>query len=220
MNRRLVIKTVLICTGVFLMLTSAIYFYISSTFDIDTGKTVKIVTASADIKEGMIINESMLRYRQIKASAVTVQMLSDFIDVIGRKAANTIPKGEYIRNCELIAYKDWYDDDEKKIVLPVERDNCLAYAVEKGSCLDIKYWPGNMSGIPETVLSKVIVHEIFDESGMALEKCFGNKKAYLVLILGSRQRDRLYRAMSQGKLLYEQYCSKLQKPVKENYTPD
>jgi hypothetical protein len=70
------------------------------------------------------------------------------------------------------------------------------------------------------VLSKVVVHEILDESGMAIEKAFGNKKAYIVLVLDSKQRDRLYRAMSHGQLLYELYCSKLQKPAKEDYAPD
>lgn len=147
-------------------------------------------------------------------------MLYDFRQAIGRKAANPIPAGEYLRSSELIEKRNWFDGDEKKIVLPLERDNYIAYAMEKGSYVDIKCWNENWTGVPKTVLSKVLIHELLDESGLVMEKSTGSRKAYMVLVLDAKQRERLYMAMSRGKLIYEVYCSRLQKPVKEDFNPD
>ncbi len=208
----------LICTGVFLIILSAAYLYVTGRYDIDTRKTVRVLTAAVDIREGMVIEAYMLKYREIKASSVTPLMIGHMDDATGKKAANFIPAGEYLRSSELLPEADWYKDDEKKIVLELQKNNNVSFVLEKGSFIDIKRWSENSGGLPVTVLSRVKVHEILDENGISIEKAVGSRNAYIVLVLDSNQRNRLYAAMTGGgRLFCESYCSILQKPAPEDF---
>ncbi|EPR14349.1 SAF domain-containing protein [Ruminiclostridium papyrosolvens] len=216
MSKRLIIKTVLICLGLFLILDSAIFAYIFTKYPINTEKTVSVVVATADIKEGTVIEEHFLRKKQVNASAVSSNIETEVGNVAGTKALTNIHKDDYIRSYDLLERKNWYKDDERIIVLPVSMEERLANLIRKGSYVDIRL-QRDTSEVTEDVLYKIQVKDVLDDTGTALDSksAVNSKTAYLKLVLGKKDRQKIYSASRSGKLIYELYCDSTQKSVGE-----
>lgn len=217
MNRNIVIKTVLICTGIFLLISSVSVYLIFSRYGLDTEKYVNVAYAGVDISEGSVIDESMLGVKAIRESAANGHMVDNIRAVTGSRALNSIRKGDYIRGYELLPAGMWNSDSHKTVILPLDMEGRLANLVKKGSIVDIKAAAASKRQPPELVLSKVVIMDMLDENGLSTDSHPGGRKAYAVLFLDSVRRDRLYAAMQEGKLLIELYGSRLQEPAAESY---
>ena len=144
-------------------------------------------------------------------------MITDASGGVGKKALSRINAGDYIVGYNLLSKDNWFTDDEKIIILPMDIEGRLANLIKKGSLIDIKVVLSKTLSIPETVLSRVTVEDILDENGLSLGDSIGSKKAYTKVVLNSEQRDKVYVASQLGKLIYELYCDSTQKPATEEF---
>ncbi|MCL6481395.1 MAG: hypothetical protein K6U02_06680, partial [Firmicutes bacterium] len=183
MNKRLVIKTALICTGIFIILASLAVFIFNAKYDLDTEKRVNVIVAAKDIAAGEVIAESMVAYRTIKESAYSSRMVTQQKLCIGAKSSVPIKSGDYIFLYNILSPEDWRSSDARTIVLPMTIDERLANLIRKGSIINIKVLPAEMKTLPRLVLSKITVSDVLDENGLSLGDALGSKKAYAVVVL-------------------------------------
>lgn len=217
MGRKLILKTILICLGIFIMISTGVVYYVLNTFEFETERRVKVLVASRNIDAGEILNESLLSYKTIKESGSNEYMAKDIQKVIGQKLLTKANSGDYIRSYDLLPKNKWYKDEQKIIVVPMDIENRLANLIKKGSSVDIKVELNNSKSIPLIVLSKLNIEDILDENGISVGNDIGNKKTFAKLILNKSQRDKLYIAKSLGKLIFELYCDTTQKPSQEEF---
>ena len=218
MNKRIILKTVLICLGIFLILASAGIYFFSSRYELDTEKKYQVVIAATDIPVGSVITDEMIAYKTIKESGYNVYMFQSSEQAIGMKALFPILKDDYIPAYDLLPPEKWYKEDDRTIILPMDVEGRLANLIKKGSLIDIKVELKDTISPPQTVLSRIFVEDILDENGLSLGENIGSKKAYAKVVLDNAQRDRVYVAARYGKLLYELYCNNTQKPAEENFS--
>ncbi len=217
MKKRIVIKTVLVCLGIFLILISASTYFITSRYELDTEKRIQVIIAAADIPVGSIITDEMVAYKTIKESGYNSHMMLDTGQAVGKKMLAPILKGDYIPAYDLLPSDKLCSDDDRTIILPMDVEGRLANLIRKGSLIDIKVQIKDVSTPPQTVLSRVFVEDILDENGLSLGDNIGSKKAYAKVVLDKKQRDRVYVASQFGSLLYELYCNNTQKPSAEDF---
>jgi len=217
MHKRIILKTVLVCLGIFLILSSAGIYFFSSRYELDTEKKYQVITAAADIPVGSIITDDIVAYKTIKESGYNHHMLQSSEQVVGMKTLSPILKGDYIPAYNLLPPNKWYKEDDRTIILPMDVEGRLANLIKKGSLIDIKVELKDSKSPPQTVLSRVFVEDILDENGLSLGENIGSKKAYAKVVLDNAQRDRVYVASQYGRLLYELYCDTTQKPSKEDF---
>lgn len=217
MKKRIILKTVLVCLGIFLILTSAGIYFFSSRYELDTEKKHRVVIAVVDIPVGSVITDEMVAYKTIKESGYNTYMLQNSGQAVGMKALYPILKDDFIPAYDLLSPDKWYKEEDRAITLPMDVEGRLANLIKKGSLIDIKVELKDKIAPPQTVLSRVFVEEILDENGLSLGENIGSKKAYAKVVLDNTQRDRLYVAAQYGKLLYELYCDNTQKPSEENF---
>lgn len=213
MGKRLIIKTALICFGIFLILNSIVFAYIFKQYPLDIEEHVSVVVAAADIDEGTVIEEKNIKTKEIQKSASNNLMATDIGQVIGRKTITKIHRDDYVRTNVLIAKKDWFQDDERIIILPMSIEERLANLIQKGSYVDIRL-KKEASDTVETILYKVRVEDILDETGTSLDSKSGmnSRTTYMELVLDNEERQKIYSATMAGKLIYELYCDEMQKP--------
>lgn len=217
MNKRIILKTVCICTGIFIMLSAVITYFLINSFQPDTEKRHQVIVAGTDIDVGTVITESMLATKIIKESSVNAYMLNEAEAALGKKAAAFVKEGDYIRSYALLDKDKWFNEKDRIIILPMEVEDRLANLIRKGSFIDIKVFSTTLAARPKVVLSKVRVEDILDETGTSIEYAAAVKKAYAKIVLNDMQRDRIYAAMQSGKLGYELYCDNTQKPAEEEF---
>ena len=143
MNQRLIIKTALICMGIFIILASIAVFVFNTKYDLDTEKRVSVIIASKDILMGEIIKESMVENRTIRESALSPHMLTQLKECIGAKASASVKSGDYVFSYNLLPPGSWQNSDERTIVLPMTIDERLANLIKKGSVINIKVLPSD-----------------------------------------------------------------------------
>lgn len=212
MGRRLVIKTALICFGIFLIINSIALVYIFKQYPLDLDEHVSVVIAAVDIDEGTVIEKKHINTKEIQQSATNNLLLVDINQVIGTKATSKISRSDYVRSNSIMDKSEWFEDDERIIILPVNIEERLANLIQKGSFIDIRL-KNEASDIVETILYKVRVEAVLDESGTAIDSKTGvnSKTAYMELILDKEERQKIYTAKTTGKLIYELYCDETQK---------
>ena len=217
MNKRIILKTVLVCLGIFLILASAGIYFFSSRYELDTEKKYRVVFATADIPAGEVITKDMVDFRIIKESGYNAHMLQSSEQAVGMKALSPILKGDYVPAYDLLPPVKWYQDEDRIIILPMDVEGRLANLIKKSSLIDIKVELKDVKAPPQTVLSRVFVEDILDENGLSLGENIGSKKAYAKVVLGKAQRDRVYVASQYGRLIYELYCDNTQKSSIEDF---
>lgn len=216
MNKRLILKTVLICTGIFILIFSSMVFYFLKNYQLDTEPRINVLIASSDINQGDIIREKSLSTKTIKASAVNKYMLTDTKSAIGQKMLNKTAAGDYIRQYDLLPPQKWHADDDRIIVVQTDIKTRNANLIKKGSFVDVVTLPTkDLSIQPRVVLSKIEVYDVLDETGNSVGSEIGNRIAFLKLILNNAQRESLYSAMASGSIGFELYCNKLQPSLKQ-----
>ncbi len=208
MGKRIIIKTTLICFGIFLIICTVVFSYVLKKYPLDLEKHVGVVVAAIDIDEGTIIEDRHIKKKLIQQSASNNLMLSEASLVVGQKAARKISGNDYIRSGDLIKKDSWYEEDDRIIILPVSIEERLANLIRRGSYVDIKLKKELVHEI-ETILSKVKVEDVLDESGNSLDSINGvnSRTAYMKLILNESERRKIYHASDSGKLIYELYCN-------------
>ncbi len=211
MSKRIVIKTTLICVGIFLIINAALLEYIFRKYPIDTEKYVPAVIAISDIKPGTVIERKHVKTKLIQQSALNESMETDINSVIGKKAIQEIANQDYFRNNCLIHKNQWFKPDERIIVLPVSIEERLANLIKRGSYIDILL-KSDTSPTIEAVLKKVEVKDMLDENGNPIDSMSGinSKTAYMKLVLDEKQRQRVYTSMVKGQFIYELYCDETQ----------
>jgi len=211
LSKRIIIKTVLICVGIFLIINTAFLTYVFKKYPIDMETYVPAVIAVADIEPGTVIERRHVKTKLIQQSAFNDSMESDINSVIGKKAIHKIAKQDYFRNYNLIHKNQWFKPDERIIVLPVSIEERLANLIKQGSYIDILLRVDSSSTI-EPVLKKVEVSDVLDENGNPIDSMTGinSKTAYMKLILDAQQRQRIYTCMTKGQFIYELYCDETQ----------
>lgn len=214
MGKRLVIKTILICFGIFLILNSIVIAYVFKQYPLDVEKHVLVIVAAVDIDEGTVIEERHIKTKEIQQSASNLSLATDRGQVIGKKARVKILRNDYVRTNVLNAKKDWFQDDERIIILPMSIEERLANLIQKGSYVDIRLKKEAID-VVETILYKVRVEDVLDETGTSLNSKSGmnSRTTYMKLILDKDERQKIYTATKTGKLIYELYCDETQKPV-------
>lgn len=217
MNKRLVIKTTLICTGIYIILAGIAVFALNSNCQLDTEKRISVMVAANDILPGEVIKDFMVEYRNIRESDFSPNMLTQKDQYINFKTSILVKSGDYIFSYNLMSPDKWKSEDARTIVLPMNIDERLANLMQKGSIINIKVLPEGRKTIPKLVLSRITVSYMLDENGLSMGDSIGNKKAYAVVVLNDLQRDRLYAAMQDGKLMYELYCDLTQPKEEEDY---
>lgn len=217
MNKRIVFRIVLICTGIFIIILSAGFYILSMNYRLDTEKRCNVLVAVTDIGPGDILNDSMFATRTIRESAYNKYMLADTGMASGRKALYGIEEGDYIRSYDLLQKEKWHTDSQKTIILPMDIEERLANIIRKGSLVDIRVLLKDGLNLPQTVLAKVRIEDVLDENGVGLGDTNNSKKAYAVVVLDAKQRERIYAAQQVGKLVYEAYCDGTQLSAKEDF---
>lgn len=217
MNRRIILKTVLICLGIFLILSSAGIYLLSNKYELDTEKKYQVMIAAANIPTGAVITKEMVAVRTIKESGYNPHMAQSPGQVVGMKALAPILNGDYIPEYNLLPQDKWYKDEDRVIILPMDVEGRLANLIKKGSLIDIRVEFKDSKAPPQTVLSRIFVEDILDENGLSLGENMGSKKAYAKVVLNKVQRDRIYVASQYGALIYELYCDSIQKPSTEDF---
>lgn len=207
MVKRVIIKTVLICFGVFLILSTILSAYIFNKYPLDMEKRISVVIAATDIREGAVIGEKDIEIKEIPLSVANESMVLSTKQVIGRKSGIQMQRYDYVRIQDLISRENWYKEDERIIILPVNIEERLANLIKKGSYIDIglKKEIGNSV---EIILTKVKVEDVLDEMGTSLNSKAGKNSriAYMKFIMNENERQKVYKARSTGKLIYELYC--------------
>jgi len=213
-GKRLVIKTALICFGIFLILNSIALVYIFRQYPLDLEERISVMAAAVDIDEGTIIEEKHIKTKEIQNSASNNLLATEIGQVLGKKAITKIARNDYVRNTTLIAKENWFDDDERIIILPMSIEERLANLIQKGSYVDIRL-KKEVSDIVETILYKVRVEDVLDESGTSLDSktAMNSRTTYMQLVLDKDERQKIYTATSSGRLIYELYCDETQKPM-------
>jgi Flp pilus assembly protein CpaB len=217
MNKRIILKMVLVCLGIFLILTSTSIYFFSSKYELDIEKKYQVIIAAADIPVGEVITDEMVAYRTIKESGYNPHMVQNSGQVVGMKVLAPILKGDYIPEYDLLPPNNWYKDDDRTIVLSMDVESRLANLIKKGSLIDIRVEFKDSKTPPQTVLSKVFIEDILDENGLSLGENIGSKKAYAKVVLDKAQRDRIYVASQYGTLIYELYCDNTQRSSIEDF---
>lgn len=217
MNKRIVLKTVLVCLGIFLILITVGIYFFSSKYELDIEKKFRVIIATADIPVGEVITDEMVTYRTIKESGYVPHMVQSPGQVVGMKTLSPILKGDYISEYDLLPPNKWYKEDDRAIILPMDVEGRLANLIKKGSLIDIKVEFKDSKAPPQTVLSRVFVEDILDENGLSLGENIGSKKAYAKMVLDKAQRDRVYVASQYGTLIYELYCDNTQQSSVEDF---
>jgi hypothetical protein len=182
MNKRIILKTTLICIGIFLILSSAGIYFFSAKYELDTEKKYQVIVAEADIPVGSIITENMVNYKIIKESGLTPHMLQNSEQVVGMKVLSPILKGDYIPQYNLLPSDKWHKDDDRTIILTVDMEDRLANLIKKGSIIDIKVLPEDRKTLPKLVLSRIMVSDVLDENGLSSGNAIGNRKGYIIKI--------------------------------------
>jgi len=217
LNKRIIIKTALICFGIFTLLASLCVWIVSSNVALAREESSEVIVAGVKIEKGTVISKSMLTLKSIPIDAKNKFMIDKAEDIIGTRASTTIEAGDFIRDYSLLKKGSWYTDDDRITVLPMEVEERMANLIVKNSYIDIKVVPKTGKSLPKSVLSKVLVSDVIDENGVSLGDTGVNKKAYVKLILSKDQRNRLYAAKEIGKLIYELYCDEGQKQPDEEF---
>lgn len=217
MNKRIIIKTTLICMGIFLILSSAGIYLFSTKYELDTEEKHQVVITTADISVGSVITENMVSYKTIKESGLTPHMIQYSEQALGMKVLSPILKGDYIPQYNLLPPDKWHKDDDRTIILTVDMEDRLANLIKKGSVIDIKVLPEDRKALPKLVLSRIMVSDVLDENGLSSGDAIGNRKGYIVVVLDNQQRNRIYAAMQYGKLMYELYCDSTQPKEIEDF---
>jgi len=183
-------------------------------YPLDVEKHVLVIVAAVDIDEGTVIEERHIKTKEIQQSASNLSLATDRGQVIGKKARVKILRNDYVRTNVLNAKKDWFQDDERIIILPMSIEERLANLIQKGSYVDIRLKKEAID-VVETILYKVRVEDVLDETGTSLNSKSGmnSRTTYMKLILDKDERQKIYTATKTGKLIYELYCDETQKPV-------
>lgn len=126
MNKRIILKTVLICLGIFLILSSSGIYFFSSKYELDTEKKYQVAIAATDIPVGSVITDEMVAYKTIKESGYNSHMLQSSGQAVGKKALSPILKGDYIPVYNLLPPNKWYQDEDRTIILPMDVEGRLA----------------------------------------------------------------------------------------------
>jgi hypothetical protein len=218
MGKRLVIKTAMICAGVFVMMSAALVFFIFRGREFDDEKRYKVLIAADSIEKGTVLTDGMLSYRTVKESALNEYMVTDILEAVGKKCLSGISEGDYLREYELLPESGWYKDEDKVVILPMDIESRLANLIRKGSLIDIKIDLDGVEAPPKVVLAKVPVMDILDENGTSSNGILSGKRAFAIIVLDNEQRDRLYIARDLGRLVYELYCDPTQKPAEEEFS--
>ena len=216
-NKRLIIKTSLICFGVFMFLASLGAWLLVGKIVNAKDITVDVIVAGVKIEKGIIITEKMLTKKSIPIDSKNNFMVEQAKDIIGTKANITTEAGDYIRIYSLVNKENWFKEDDRITVLPMEVEERMANLIIKNSYIDIKMVPKTVKSLPISVLSKVRVDDVIDENGVSLGGTGVNKKAYVKVVLSKEQRDRLFTAREMGRLIYELYCDEGQKKPEEEF---
>ncbi|QNU67130.1 flagella basal body P-ring formation protein FlgA [Ruminiclostridium herbifermentans] len=212
MSKRLIIKTALICFGIFLILNTLIFTFLLKKYPLDLEEHILVPVAAVDIAQGTVIQEKHYKIKDVQKSALNSSIAIDIGQIMGKRAKSEIKRNDYIRDSDLVAKGNWFKDDERIIVLPMSIEERLANLIKKGSYVDIRL-KRESSDIVETILYKVKVEDVLDEMGNSLDSkaSMNTKTAYMELILDEEERQKIYSATMSGKLIFELYCDEMQK---------
>ncbi len=211
MRKRIIIKTILITMGIFLILNTFILTYIFNKYPLDMEEYIPAIIAAGDIPSGTVIGSEHIRTKLIQHTAFNQSMEKDASMVIGKKVSRNISKSDYLRKSDLIHREDWFSSDARIITVPANIEERLANLIKRGSYIDIliKRESRPMLG---TVLRKIRVEDVLDENGNSIDTKSGinSRTAYLMLVLKETERQKIYSSLAEGKLVYELYCDESQ----------
>ncbi len=219
MSKRLIIKTTLICFGIFLILNTIIFTFILKKYPLDSEEHILVPVAAVDIEQGTVIQENQLKMKDVQKSASNSSIAINIDQIIGKRAKSDIKRNDYIRDSDLVSKNTWFKEDDRIIILPMSIEERLANLIKKGSYVDIRL-KKESSAVVETILYKVKVEDVLDEMGNSLDSktSMNTKTAYMELILDEEDRQKIYSATMSGQLIYELYCDEAQKA--DNSTRD
>lgn len=211
MRKRIIIKTILITMGIFLILNTFILTYIFNKYPLDMEEYIPAIIAAGDIPSGTVIGAEHIRTKLIQYTAFNQSMEKDASMVIGKKVSRSISKSDYFRKSDLIHREDWFSSDARIITLPANIEERLANLIKRGSYIDILINRESRQ-MPETVLRKIRVEDVLDENGNSIDTKSGinSRTAYLMLVLGETERQKIYSSLAEGRLIYELYCDESQ----------
>jgi len=90
MNKRLIIKTTLVCTGIYIILSVLAVFILNLNYQLDTEKRVNVLVAANDILPGEVVKEAIVEYRSIRESDFSPNMLIPLDRCINYKSSATV----------------------------------------------------------------------------------------------------------------------------------
>lgn len=221
LTKRVAIKTVLICLGVFLFIAAGAIYYIYNYMAFDTEQRYITYVAATNIRIGDTINESMITEKEVRESSVVQSMVFTADDLIGKKSKIELQAGDYFTNYNLISREEWFEDDQRYTILELGIQERLAGLIRKDSLIDIKVDLNGIYDIPKVVIPKVRVLDLIDEMGESLAELPSGKSIYAKFMLNEEQRNLLFVAQEKGSLIMELYCNTIQNPAEQNFTiPD
>jgi len=138
---------------IFLNIILIIIFMIVEIVIIKAGTQYEPVTeavfAAKDIKEKTVITEDMLEVKKININLVNKNTIKNKKDILNKKAAYDIVKGEMILSNKVRAKEDIYNiniDSNKRIFcLELKPDQASGWMIKAGQTVDIIYIPNNLT---------------------------------------------------------------------------
>jgi Flp pilus assembly protein CpaB len=218
MTKRIILKTVLVCVGIFIIISGGILYYFYNYIDLDTEKRITVYVATTDINAGDTINESMIAEKEIRETSVIQWMILTASDVIGKKSNTNIKAGDYLASYNFIDSSEWFSEDERYTILELGIKERLAGLVKKNSLVDILVESKTAYDLPKVVLPKVKIIDIIDEFGNSVDSASSEKKLYAKLLLNREQRDLLFVAKEIGNISVELYCNTIQEAARQQFT--
>ena len=208
MSRRIILKTALICIGIFIIANAIGLYVLFKYFPIDHEGYSNVVVAKTKIEAGSVISDTQVKLVKVRQSAFQDYMPQQLSDVVGKKSIVALTSGEFIAKHNLLDKSNWFSQDERIIVLPVTLEERLANLIKKGSYIDIRC-KNSLDSTIGIVLTRVEVRDVLDDAGISFgsSNSINSKVAYLKLILNEEDRNKIYSAEQSGKLIYELYCN-------------
>lgn len=216
MNKRLVIKTALICWGIFLVIIGGILYFMNNPENQIKRETTTVLVANMNIKAGQKLTSDLYRKIKIPVDFVTPKMVKASELSVSKVYGNNvwctseIYRGEYIMKDDLDTIGAKVKKDLRITIIPLDMEGRLANLIKKGSVVDLRVQEAGSNNSTKLVLQGLEILDMLDEAGNSTVLSAPSRKAYIKVMLDRNKLDALYKAQNAGKIIMELYVSPLQ----------
>lgn len=159
----------------FLILFCLVFFYENYRIPILTeslnDNTYKVAFVTSAIPKNSIITEDILNekitYRNVEASYLFNNPISEIEDMIGKKAKNDIPAGVYLMDDLFVSEDEEYIEDKVLYSFPITTLNAVAKKVRPGDNVTIRVRYQDFVS-SDVVIPSITIEDLTDAAGVSV----------------------------------------------------